>query len=122
LGQRGTATRQIAENAQSAAIGTADAAGSITDVARGSSGTGAASGLLLTSGRALSDEGSRLKREVENSCIPCVPHSTSVLARIHKADAVAPPRTCAGRRGRARSRPNAGHKFVIGRDRGRIFA
>jgi methyl-accepting chemotaxis protein len=65
VGQQGTATRQIAENVQSAATGTNDAAGSITDVAKGSSESGAASNLLLSSAQALSDEGSRLKREVE---------------------------------------------------------
>ena len=51
---------------QSTATGTADAAGFITDVAKGSSETGAASNLLLTSAQALSGEGSRRrKREVE---------------------------------------------------------
>jgi methyl-accepting chemotaxis protein len=50
---------------QSAATGTADAVGSITDVAKGSSETGAAPNLLLTSAQAASGEGSRLEREVE---------------------------------------------------------
>jgi hypothetical protein len=50
---------------QSAATGTADAAGFITDVAKGSSETGAASNLLLTSAQALSGGGSRRTREVE---------------------------------------------------------
>jgi hypothetical protein len=50
---------------QSAAIGTADAAESIMVVEKGSSETGAASNLLLTSAQALSGEGSRRKREVE---------------------------------------------------------
>jgi methyl-accepting chemotaxis protein len=65
VNQQGTATQEIARNVQSAATGTTDAAGCITDVAKGSSETGAASNLLLTSAQALSDEGSRLKREVE---------------------------------------------------------
>jgi methyl-accepting chemotaxis protein len=63
--QQGAATQQIAHNVQSAATGTADVASTITDVAKGSSETGAASNQLLTSARALSDEGSRLKSEVE---------------------------------------------------------
>ena len=63
--QQGTATQQIAHNVQSAATGTADAAGSITDVAKGSSETGAASNLLLASAQSLSGEGGRLKSEVE---------------------------------------------------------
>jgi methyl-accepting chemotaxis protein len=65
VGEQGTATQQIARNVQSAATGTTDAAGCITDVAKGSSETGTASNLLLTSAQGLSGEGSRLKREVE---------------------------------------------------------
>ena len=63
--QQGAATQQIAHNVQSAATGTADVTRTISDVAKGSSETGAATNQLLTSARALSDEGSRLKSEVE---------------------------------------------------------
>jgi methyl-accepting chemotaxis protein len=63
--QQGAATQQIAHNVQSAATGTADVAVTITDVAKGSSETGAASNQLLASARALSGEGGRLQTEVE---------------------------------------------------------
>ena len=65
VAQQGAATQEIARNVQSASTGTTEAAQSITDVTRGSSETGAASNLLLTSAQALSGEGSRLKLEVE---------------------------------------------------------
>ncbi len=65
VNQQGTATQEIAQNGQSAAPGTADVAVCITDVAKGSSQTGAASSSLLTSAQSLSGEGTELKREVE---------------------------------------------------------
>ncbi len=50
---------------QQAAHGTSQVASNIGDVARGASETGLASGQVLTSARALSNEGARLKTEVD---------------------------------------------------------
>ena len=63
--EQGAATQEIARNVQQAAQGTSQVATNIGDVARGASETGLASGQVLTSARALSNEGARLKTEVD---------------------------------------------------------
>ena len=63
--EQGAATQEIARNVQQAAQGTSQVASNIGDVARGASETGLASGQVLTSARALSNEGARLKTEVD---------------------------------------------------------
>ncbi len=65
LEEQGTATTEIARNVSEAAKGTAEVAEKIIDVNRGASATGAASGQVLGSARALSGESGHLKAEVE---------------------------------------------------------
>ena len=64
--EQGAATQEISRNVQEAARGTNQVAGNIADVNRGASETGAALGQVLASAQALSTEGGKLKREVEN--------------------------------------------------------
>jgi methyl-accepting chemotaxis protein len=63
--EQGTVTAEIARNVGEAAKGTAQVAEKIIEVNRGASATGAASGQVLGSARALSDESGHLKAEVE---------------------------------------------------------
>jgi methyl-accepting chemotaxis protein len=63
--EQGAATAEIARNVGEAAKGTAQVAEKIVEVNRGASATGAASGQVLGSARALSDESGHLKTEVE---------------------------------------------------------
>jgi methyl-accepting chemotaxis protein len=63
--QQGAATQNIARNVQRAAEGTTQVASNIGDVNRGASETGSASSQVLSSARALSSEGNKLKLEVE---------------------------------------------------------
>jgi Methyl-accepting chemotaxis protein (MCP) signalling domain len=63
--EQGSATQEIARNVQEAAQGTTQVATNISDVNRGAGETGAASGQVLLSARELSNEGSRLKIEVD---------------------------------------------------------
>jgi methyl-accepting chemotaxis protein len=65
LEEQGTVTTEIARNVGEAAKGTAQVAEKIIEVNRGASATGAASGQVLGSARALSDESGHLKAEVE---------------------------------------------------------
>jgi methyl-accepting chemotaxis protein len=65
LEEQGTVTTEIARNVGEAAQGTAQVAEKIIEVNRGASATGAASGQVLESARALSDESGHLKAEVE---------------------------------------------------------
>jgi methyl-accepting chemotaxis protein len=63
--QQGGATQQIARNVQSVAQGTREAAANIVEVNRGATETGAASGEVLSSAKALSSESTRLKAELD---------------------------------------------------------
>jgi methyl-accepting chemotaxis protein len=63
--QQGGATQQIARNVQSVAQGTREAAANIVEVNRGATETGAASGDVLSSAKALSSESTRLKHELD---------------------------------------------------------
>ena len=65
LEEQGAVTTEIARNVGEAARGTAQVAEKIVEVNRGASATGAASGQVLGSARALSDESSNLKTAVE---------------------------------------------------------
>jgi methyl-accepting chemotaxis protein len=65
LEEQGTVTTEIARNVGEAARGTAQVAEKIIEVNRGASATGAASGQVLGSARALSDESGHLKTAVE---------------------------------------------------------
>jgi methyl-accepting chemotaxis protein len=65
LEEQGAVTTEIARNVGEAAKGTAQVAEKIVEVNRGASATGAASGQVLGSARALSDESGHLKAEVE---------------------------------------------------------
>jgi methyl-accepting chemotaxis protein len=65
LEEQGTVTTEIAHNVSEAAKGTAEVAEKIVDVNRGASATGTASGQVLGSARALSDQSGHLKAEVE---------------------------------------------------------
>ena len=65
LEEQGTVTTEIARNVSEAAKGTAEVAEKIVDVNHGASATGAASGQVLGSARALSDESGLLKAAVE---------------------------------------------------------
>ena len=65
LEEQGAATTEIARNVSEAARGTAEVAEKIIDVNRGASATGAASGQVLGSARALSGESGHLKAAVE---------------------------------------------------------
>jgi methyl-accepting chemotaxis protein len=63
--EQGAATREIARNVQEAARGTSSVAENIENVNRGAADTGSASSQVLASARLLSNEGSRLKLEVD---------------------------------------------------------
>jgi methyl-accepting chemotaxis protein len=63
--QQGGATQQIARNVQSVAQGTREATSDIVEVTRGATETGAASGDVLSSAKALSSESTRLKAELD---------------------------------------------------------
>jgi methyl-accepting chemotaxis protein len=62
--EQGAATQEISRNVQRAADGTSQLAASISDVQRGASETGGASSQVLSAAQSLSNESSRLKREV----------------------------------------------------------
>jgi methyl-accepting chemotaxis protein len=62
--EQGAATQEIARNVQQAAHGTQQVSSNITDVQRGASETGSASSRVLVAAKSLSDESTRLKREV----------------------------------------------------------
>jgi methyl-accepting chemotaxis protein len=63
--EQGAATQEIARSVQQAAQGAAHVSGNIGEVNRGASETGASAGKVHSSARALSNESSRLKSEVE---------------------------------------------------------
>jgi methyl-accepting chemotaxis protein len=63
--EQGAATQEIARSVQQAAQGAAQVSGNIGEVNRGASDTGASAGQVHSSARALSNESSRLKSEVE---------------------------------------------------------
>ena len=63
--EQSAATSEISRNIQQAAQGTTLVASNITDVNRGANETGSASAQVLTSAQSLSNEGRRLKGEVE---------------------------------------------------------
>jgi methyl-accepting chemotaxis protein len=62
--EQGAATQEISRNVQQAASGTTHVAEAIGDVNRGAAETGTASGRVLSSAKALSGEGNKLKVEV----------------------------------------------------------
>jgi methyl-accepting chemotaxis protein len=62
--EQGAATQEISRNVQQAAHGTQLVSANITDVQRGASETGSASSQVLAAAKSLSDESTRLKREV----------------------------------------------------------
>jgi methyl-accepting chemotaxis protein len=63
--EQGAATQEIARNVQQAAHGTTEVAANIGDVNKGAGETGSASGQVLSSARELSQQGNRLKLEVD---------------------------------------------------------
>jgi methyl-accepting chemotaxis protein len=63
--EQGAATQEISRNVQQAAQGTAQVATNITDVNKGASATGSASGQVLSSAQSLARESNQLKVEVE---------------------------------------------------------
>jgi methyl-accepting chemotaxis protein len=63
--RQGAATQEIARNVQQAAVGAAEVSGHIGEVNRGASDTGASAEQVHGAARALSNESSRLKGEVE---------------------------------------------------------
>jgi methyl-accepting chemotaxis protein len=63
--QQGAATREIAQNVQRVAHGTQQVAGNITEVNRGATETGVASGQVLNSAQTLSSESARLRAELD---------------------------------------------------------
>jgi methyl-accepting chemotaxis protein len=63
--EQGAATGEIARNVQQAAQGTQQVADHITEVNKGAAETGSASAQVLSSAKQLSDEGSKLKLEVD---------------------------------------------------------
>jgi methyl-accepting chemotaxis protein len=63
--EQGAATQDISRNAHEAADGTAHVASTIAEVNRGAGETGSASNQVLTSAKALTLEGGKLKTEVE---------------------------------------------------------
>jgi methyl-accepting chemotaxis protein len=63
--EQGAATQEIARNVQQASQGTMQAAANIADVSKGAGETGLASSQVLSSARALSSEGTKLKQEVD---------------------------------------------------------
>ena len=62
--EQGAATQEISRNVQRAAEGTSQGTADISDVQRGVAETGAASSQVLSAAQSLSNESSRLKREV----------------------------------------------------------
>ncbi|KIZ46064.1 MULTISPECIES: methyl-accepting chemotaxis protein [Rhodopseudomonas] len=62
--EQGAATQEISRNVQLAAQGTQQVSSNITDVQRGASEAGQASGLVLTAAQSLSGDSNRLKTEV----------------------------------------------------------
>ncbi|NVN86864.1 MAG: MCP four helix bundle domain-containing protein [Rhodopseudomonas sp.] len=62
--EQGAATQEISRNVQLAAQGTQQVSSHITDVQRGASEAGQASGLVLTAAQSLAGDSSRLKTEV----------------------------------------------------------
>jgi methyl-accepting chemotaxis protein len=62
--EQGAATQEISRSVQQAAHGTQQVSSNITDVQRGATETGTASGEVLASARSLSTDSDRLKREV----------------------------------------------------------
>jgi methyl-accepting chemotaxis protein len=62
--EQGTATREIAQQTEQAARGTAEVATNITAVSGAVTETGSSSVRVLTSARSLVKESDRLKREV----------------------------------------------------------
>ncbi|MBV8925423.1 MAG: cache domain-containing protein [Bradyrhizobium sp.] len=62
--EQGAATQEISRNVQRAAEGTSQVAANISSVQRGASETGGASSQVLSAAQSLSNESSRLKREV----------------------------------------------------------
>jgi methyl-accepting chemotaxis protein len=72
--EQGATTQEIARNVLEAAKGTSEVARKMTDVNGGASATGTASGQVLSSARALSAQGSKLKLELD-----------SFLARVRAA-------------------------------------
>ncbi len=63
--EQGAATREISRNVQDAASGTAEVASSIGDVNQGAVETGSASAQVLSAAQELSQQGSRLKSQVD---------------------------------------------------------
>jgi len=63
--QQGAATEEIARNVQNASSGSAEVASNIDQVSKGAIGTGAASGKVLDSAKALSLESARLRGEID---------------------------------------------------------
>jgi methyl-accepting chemotaxis protein len=63
--QQGTATQEIALNAQNVSMTTHNVNGNIADVNRGASETGVASSEVLQSARTLSSESARLRHELD---------------------------------------------------------
>jgi methyl-accepting chemotaxis protein len=63
--EQGAATQEIARNVQEAARGTSEVAANITEVNKGAGETGSASTQVLSSARALSSEGSKLRLELD---------------------------------------------------------
>jgi methyl-accepting chemotaxis protein len=64
--EQGAATQEISRNIQQAAQGTTQVASNITDVNKGAAETGSASSQVLSSAKALSAEGGKLKTEVDS--------------------------------------------------------
>jgi methyl-accepting chemotaxis protein len=64
--EQGATTQEIARSVQQAAHSTAQVASSIGDVNKGAGETGSASAQVLASAQALSEEGNKLKIEVQN--------------------------------------------------------
>ena len=65
VNEQGAATEDISRNIQEAAKGTTHVAGNIAEVSKGASETGSASTQVLASAKALSNQGSKLKLEVQ---------------------------------------------------------
>jgi methyl-accepting chemotaxis protein len=63
--EQGAATQEIARNVQQASQGTAEVAANISDVSKGAGETGSACTQVLSSAQQLSQEGDRLKLEVD---------------------------------------------------------
>jgi len=63
--EQGAATREISRSVQEAAVGTSKVAGNLAQVRDGAGKTGVASTDVLAAAKSLSDQGARLKAEVE---------------------------------------------------------